>query len=504
MSLRASWASLALSFVLACGPDAKNVAGKLCSSDDDCAGLTCVADANGSEADLEPAPLVCGKPSSGRDSGAACDRGSQCALGVCLLAGACAAPCATDQQCAKNERCAPVYARTNGDALQTLQACVARVDLPSDADIVSEVQKQALHGKLDTIDLPAVQAPTLFVFEHLNDTQWPLSNSACRPPLCAPKLVTRDAPAHVLFDLATIDSAKDGPDNPIANGDYVNPVTVLLPNSPRSVLSNAGYALTLQDQEPGDLRVTRLHRDTRGHQLDLNLFYVGARGLTAMRDRGPAFVADALAEVDTVLGQADIFIGDVRQIEVTGELLQKGTPIPAVTVAKGFSTIGLQYGVYPELPELWKLSAGAADVALDVFFVADIAPGSAGGDVGGISGGTPGPLGMHGTPGSGIAISTDMMLDAGDPKSLGRTLAHEIGHMLGLFHTSEITGVVFDPLPDTPVCGPDQDSNADGQLSADECIGFGADNLMFPTEQMNATKLTEQQREILRSAIVLH
>jgi len=39
------------------------------------------------------------------------------------------------------------------------------------------------------------------------------------------------------------------------------------------------------------------------------------------------------------------------------------------------------------------------------------------------------------------------------------------------------------PIIDTMGLAPDQDSNADGQLSADECVGFGADNLMFPTEQ---------------------
>jgi len=38
--------------------------------------------------------------------------------------------------------------------------------------------------------------------------------------------------------------------------------------------------------------------------------------------------------------------------------------------------------------------------------------------------------------------------DAASP--MARTLAHETGHSLGLFHTTEASGV--DPLPDTPQC----------------------------------------------------
>jgi hypothetical protein len=316
-------------------------------------------------------------------------------------------------------------------------------------------------------------------------------------------LATRDEPVRVLFDLAQIDAATDGPLNTVANDAHVSPVTVLLPNSPRSLPSTAGYTLTLENTKPGDLRITQLRREQVGQQLNLNVFYVGAKGFAAMNDRGPALLADALDEVDRILGQADIFIGDVRQIEVADGLLEHGTKIEGVDVGTGFANITTHFGVYPQLPELFKLSAGAANTAVNLFFVADIEMRNDGGDLNAISGGTPGPLGMHGTPGSGIAISTDMMILENNPKKLGRTLAHELGHMLGLFHTTETGGLVFDPLDDTPVCPTDRDQDRNGFLSATECAGQGADNLMFPTTESMGSVLTPQQREVLRSALVL-
>jgi len=35
---------------------------------------------------------------------------------------------------------------------------------------------------------------------------------------------------------------------------------------------------------------------------------------------------------------------------------------------------------------------------------------------------------------------------------LGQTLAHEVGHFLGLRHTTEHQGVSEDPITDTPSC----------------------------------------------------
>jgi hypothetical protein len=178
----------------------------------------------------------------------------------------------------------------------------------------------------------------------------------------------------------------------------------------------------------------------------------------------------------------------------------RGAAFPEGDSAQGFSTLQLRFGVYVELPHLFRLSAGAHNTAINLFFVSDIASRTPGAEPEALSGGIPGPLGMHGTGASGIAISTDMM--AGSPAMLGRTLAHEIAHYLGLFHTSEADGRVYEPLSDTPECRLDRDSDGDGRLSIADCQGFGAENLMF-WAKTTGTELSAEQRAVLRRALVL-
>jgi hypothetical protein len=84
-------------------------------------------------------------------------------------------------------------------------------------------------------------------------------------------------------------------------------------------------------------------------------------------------------------------------------------------------------------------------------------------------------------------------------------MAHEAGHYPGLFHTSESSGQSFDPLLDTAQCPANRDSNADGYLSAQECAGVGADNLMFWLAGGNQTALSGDQRYVLlRNPMVIN
>jgi hypothetical protein len=189
----------------------------------------------------------------------------------------------------------------------------------------------------------------------------------------------------------------------------------------------------------------------------------------------------------------------VRQIQVPGELPARGLAFPEGDSSQGFARLRLRFGVLAELPFLFRLSAGAANTAINVFFVGDIAPRPGDGEPNALSGGIPGPPGMHGTGGSGIVIAADMM--AGNPRALGRTLAHELAHYLGLFHPSESNGCVRENLDDTPACTAEQDRAGDG-LSVEDCEEHGADNLMF-WARTDGELLTEQQRAVLRASPLL-
>ena len=472
--------------------------GAACASDAECGTLRCAADPDATPADLAPLMLVCADEQPGAEPGEGCEEADDCARGICLLAGTCARPCGGDADCDASERCQAAFARAGTDALETVSACVARVNLPDDVDVSAETRRHALQAGDNRVELGPAQAEgsTLYVLEHSRDT-WP-DTTSCRPPLCLRSLRTLDATPALLFDAAADYVSEDAPQNPVATGDHVNPVEILFPSGARSALSAAGYSAVLATEQPGDLRITRLAGRRDGGVLDLNVFYVGALDWKPEGNRGPPLLADALDVVDEIFGQAGISIGNVRQIAVPGALPMRGTTFPDGDSKQGFAVLQVRFGVYAELPALFRLSAGANDSAIDLFFVQDIQP-LVGGEPEAQAGGIPGPLGMHGTAGSGIAIATDMM--EGDPQRLGRTLAHELGHFLGLFHTSEVDGSVYDALSDTPECRLDRDVAGDG-LDVSDCQDAGADNLMF-WARTSGTVLTPQQQAVLRGALVL-
>ena len=80
---------------------------------------------------------------------------------------------------------------------------------------------------------------------------------------------------------------------------------------------------------------------------------------------------------------------------------------------------------------------------------------------------------------------------------LGETVAHEMGHWLGLFHTSEAAGASFDPLSDTAQCPISLDGDSDGKVYAEECEGYGADNLMFWTTWSTSSQAAGKTQENL-------
>ncbi len=113
-------------------------------------------------------------------------------------------------------------------------------------------------------------------------------------------------------------------------------------------------------------------------------------------------------------------------------------------------------------------------------------------------GNAPGIPGSMGTANSwnGVLISLtahvfESTLDL-DSQLLAETAAHEMGHQLGLFHTSESGGTVFDILTDTAEC-------RNGNISAEECEGYGAGNVMFWTPWTTSSRSAGKKQETLSS-----
>ena len=136
--------------------------------------------------------------------------------------------------------------------------------------------------------------------------------------------------------------------------------------------------------------------------------------------------------------------------------------------------------------------------AVNLFFIEDYS-----GSWSGILGNAAGIPGSMGTANSwnGVLISlaahdvSGAMLDA---QLLGETAAHEMGHQLGLFHTTESGGNQFDILSDTLECQKStQDNNGDRKVSAEECESYGAENVMFWTSWSLSSRSAGKKQEVL-------
>jgi len=122
-----------------------------------------------------------------------------------------------------------------------------------------------------------------------------------------------------------------------------------------------------------------------------------------------------------------------------------------------------------------SLSAERDPEWIDLVMVRDLEGGVG---IYGVAGGIPGPVGES----SRSAVTVSMLTSAGPDGEfseaeidiLSETMAHEVGHYLGLFHPVEIpSGNVadsFDALDDTSECG-----------DFEACANILANNLMFPT-----------------------
>ena len=140
------------------------------------------------------------------------------------------------------------------------------------------------------------------------------------------------------------------------------------------------------------------------------------------------------------------------------------------------------------------VSQGSTDT-VNLFFIEDYcfsSPCSWSGILGNAAG-IPGSMGTANSW-NGVLISLTAHKSGStlDSQLLGETAAHEMGHQLGLFHTTESGGIEFDILTDTAEC-------RNGNISAEECEGYGAENVMFWTAWSTLSRSAGKKQETLSS-----
>jgi hypothetical protein len=424
--------------------------------------------------DRTPLTLRCGPALGTSEARARCSEGSECESGLCGLAGVCLEPCAGNDDCPRGQICQPVEVRISEVALAPVAACARVAAFPADVQLSVEQQRLS-SGVVNRFAVTGLAQSNLIFLK-----------AECARTLRVLRIMDRST-QRMFFDLG---EQLDGvvQINPSINEGALLPL--LLPNNPRVTLGPEGYDLGVSVDVDSDIEVVQASRAHPGRILDLNVFYVGGGKMvddTGLHPGSPE-LAEVIARLAARYAAVDIELGAVREYDVVGELR---SDLSVLQVDTQVGESGMLVQDVSGLGRLFELSAGVDDGGVNLFIVEKMGP------LLGISGGTPGAAGLHGSPISGVALALD---SAGFARA-DRVLFHELGHQLGLFHTSEMDGFEIEPLSDTPACTAEQDTDGDGTLRASECIDHGADNVMFWEGTGDA--LSAQQAAVLTRALVL-
>ena len=258
---------------------------------------------------------------------------------------------------------------------------------------------------------------------------------------------------------------------------------IQVPYAPQyeAMLSEGEYTLRVA----GDDEICFYMVPSQGKQtIDLNLYFTNVRGLSAVNAPFDEDFQAVLSKVEAIYAQQGLALGNVRYLNVSTES-------------------STEFAIIRNLPDARKLMGwGRArseelrdNLSVDIFMVDSIV--IQGGTLLGISGGVPGPAGLHGSSSNGLIFNSSLI--GVDNAMVAHIMAHEVGHYLGLRHTTEIVRDgeferlvgITDPLEDTIEC-------ENVAMLAFDCPD--ASNLMFPAAPQRADflpEITEGQKFVL-------
>ena len=186
-------------------------------------------------------------------------------------------------------------------------------------------------------------------------------------------------------------------------------------------------------------------------------------------------------------------------------------------------------GPCEEMNQMFTLSSANGGNVMNLFLVQGLQSSDSNGSfyVVGVDGTIPGPSSFDGTVQSGAVVSIadlyartsyctgGLNVNCG-ADSVAYVAAHETGHFLGLFHTTEREGDIFDPITDTPKCPcstcastadrPRCGTSNPPNMLASSCVSSscgGGDNLMFWLLAPGG-KLSPQQAQVMRLNPLVH
>ncbi|MET0340378.1 MAG: hypothetical protein ABW252_05220 [Polyangiales bacterium] len=437
-------------------------------------GELCVRDRRHTPDDRSPVALTCGAPLGSSRARDRCEYGNACTTGLCALSGVCLDPCSSDLDCERGMQCRAVEARID-EGLSPVMACTRPLVLPASAQLAVSPRPFRLTPGSNEIVVPSATEPALMLVQ-----------GSCGAGL--ELLTLREGESRrVLYDQSALRKGQRATNTVLHDGSAL--AALLFPNNPS--LTPGALRIGLRVDAPDLAEVVVASRTLAATALDLNVFYVGGGELWVeggFRPGDPEVPA-MLRRLDKRYRAVGLALGEIREYDVVGARREE---LSVLEVARR-EVDGREIEGRPKrLDELFALSAGVDDPGINVFIVSDM-----GGYVG-IAGGIPGPIGVHGTERSGVALAIDVL---GDLREADLVLMHELSHYMGLFHTTESGGTVLDPLDDTEECRIEHDEDGDHHVSAQECASLGADNLMFWSGA--GARLTRQQIEVLASSVVL-